>query len=189
LPGGKKTLRELSLHILDIVQNSIAAKAKNIEIYITESEEEDRLTLIFRDDGKGMTEKEADRVTDPFFTSRTTRRVGLGIPMLKATAQACGGDVAIRSVVGKGTEIRADFILSHIDLPPLGDMVSTLIALITGAQAVQFKYERRSDQERFAFTTAEMREILGDLSFSDPEVLNWLQDFLEEGEQSVGIKK
>jgi hypothetical protein len=175
------------LHILDIVQNSIAAQAKNIEIYILESGEEDRLTVIFRDDGKGMTKEEARRVTDPFFTSRTTRRVGLGIPMLQATAQACEGDVSIESVVGKGTVVRADFRLSHIDLPPLGDMVSTLIALITGSRDINFKYEHRNDYERFAFTTAEMKEILGDVPFSDPEVLNWLQDFLEEGEDSLKI--
>ncbi|MDR1205546.1 MAG: ATP-binding protein [Peptococcaceae bacterium] len=180
-------MRELSLHILDIVQNSIAAQAKNIEIYILESEEEDRLTLMFRDDGKGMTREEARKVTDPFFTSRTTRRVGLGAPMLKATAQACEGDVSVESAVGKGTVVRADFRLSHIDLPPLGDMVSTLIALVTGSRDVNFKYEHRNDYERFAFTTAEMREILGDLPFSDPEVLNWLQDFLEEGEASLKI--
>jgi anti-sigma regulatory factor (Ser/Thr protein kinase) len=183
--GRKRTLREISLHILDIVQNSIAAKARNIEIYILESEEEDRLTVMIQDDGKGMTKEEARKVTDPFFTSRTTRRVGLGLPMLKATAQACDGDVSVESVVGKGTVVRADFRLSHIDRPPLGDMVSTLMALITGPGDINFKYEHCDDDEKFAFSTAEMKEILGDVPFSDLEVLNWLQDFLEEGENSL----
>jgi hypothetical protein len=178
-------MRELSLHILDIVQNSIAAKAKNIGIHILESKRDDYLLITIRDDGKGMSQDQIEKVMDPFFTSRTTRRVGLGMPMLKATAQACEGDVTVESEVGRGTEIRAEFKMSHIDLPPLGDMASTLVTLILGSQNINFVYDHSTDTNAFSFTTAEMKEALGDLSFGHPEVLKWLQGFLAEGENSL----
>jgi hypothetical protein len=166
-------VKELSLHILDIARNSIMAEAERIEIYISESAEDDRLIVAIRDDGKSVNHEEAES----------------GVPMLKAAARTCGGDLSIKSTVGKGTTIRAEFKLSHMDLPPLGDMVSALIALIAEPGNIQYKYEHSSDYGAFAFTTAEMKEILGDLPFGNPEVLNWLRDFLEEGEESVEREK
>jgi hypothetical protein len=178
-------MRELSLHILDVVQNAVAAKAKNIGIHIMECKKDDYLLITIRDDGKGMSQDQVEKVMDPFFTSRTTRRVGLGMPMLKATAQACEGDVTVESAVGQGTEIRADFKMSHIDLPPLGNMISTLTTLILGSPNINFIYDHSTDTNNFYFTTAEMKEVLGDLPFGHPEVLKWLQDFLTEGENSL----
>jgi hypothetical protein len=150
-----------------------------------ECERDDYLLITIRDDGKGMSQDQIEKVMDPFFTSRTTRRVGLGMPMLKATAQACEGDVTVESVVGKGTEIRADFKMSHIDLPPLGDMVSTLITLIVGSPNINFVYDHSTDINSFSFASGEMKEALGDMSFGHPEVLKWLQVFLKEGEESL----
>lgn len=134
-------MEDLSLHILDIVENSIAARAKRIEIKITEDVKEDMLTVEIADDGQGMDAETLKKAMDPFFTTRTTRRIGLGLSLLGQAARESGGGIQIESKLGKGTRVKATFGYSHIDRKPFGDMEATLKTLIVGNPEVDFIYE------------------------------------------------
>ncbi len=136
-------MEDVSLHVLDIVENSIAASARKISIVIDEDIENDTLVLEIRDDGAGMDEETLRRVTDPFFTTKTVRRVGLGLPMLAQAARESGGDIEIQSKVGEGTKVRATFQYSHPDRKPLGDIAETLSTLILANPEIEFVYEHR----------------------------------------------
>lgn len=137
-------MEDLSLHILDVVENSVAASAAMIEILIVEDGAADRLSLEIRDDGKGMDEELRAKALDPFFSTRTTRRIGLGLPLLAQAAREAGGDLELRSTPGKGTTVRAVFQLSHPDRKPLGDIAASLVAILAGRPHldVRFEYER-----------------------------------------------
>ncbi|MGC9349061.1 MAG: ATP-binding protein [Anaerolineae bacterium] len=179
--------RDLSQHILDIVENSTAAGATLVHIDIVEDEGADFLSIAVRDNGRGMDADMVLRVTDPWVTTRTTRKVGLGIPFLKQTAEMCGGDFEITSAQGRGTVTRATFQLSHIDRPPLGDLAGTLLCIIVGNPAVDLVYHHRVNERDFVFDTRDLREILGDeVPLSDPEVLGFVRGALAEGLQSIG---
>jgi len=178
-------MRELSLHILDIAQNSLVAQAKNISITILEDESQDKMVIAIKDDGRGMDETTLQKVRNPFYTTRTTRKVGLGIPLFLANAQACEGTVEIKSEVGQGTTVEAFFRLSHIDRPPLGDIVATLISLISGSPEVNFFYSHRVNSQEFKVNTLEIKDNLEGLSLNHPEVLVWLQEFFREKEKEI----
>jgi anti-sigma regulatory factor (Ser/Thr protein kinase) len=184
-------MREIALHLLDLAENSAAAQAKQISIQILEDLEADRLHLRIQDDGKGMTPQMVQQVTDPFVTSRTTRKAGLGIPLLKAAAQACNGDLRIQSQVGKGTVIEVDFQHTHIDRMPLGDLSETLLSLIVAHPEVNWLLDYRvigADQKtsaEFSFDDKSIKEILDGVSLCEPEVLNYLRNVLKEGIQNV----
>ncbi|HHY06566.1 MAG TPA: sensor histidine kinase [Clostridia bacterium] len=178
-------MREISLHILDLVQNSLAAQAKNIWITVMENRFEDKMVIKIKDDGRGMSEEALDKVLDPFYTTRTTRKVGLGIPLLAANAQACEGNLEVKSVLGEGTSLEATFRLSHLDCPPLGDMPSTLIALFSASPEVNFFYEHKCEEKSFQISTREVKENLTGLSLQNPLVLGWLQDFFKIKEQEL----
>lgn len=174
-------MRELSLHILDVLENSLEAGATRIDLEITEDSASDRLTINIQDNGRGMSEEVLRRVDDPFFTTRTTRHVGLGIPLFRAAAQRCNGDLTITSQVGVGTRVQAVFELDHIDRAPLGDMKSTLLGAILSYREGNLYYRHRVDERVFEFDTAEMREMLGDVPLTHPQVREWLEEFLTEG--------
>jgi len=178
-------MRELSLHILDVVQNSLAAGASRIELTIDQDCAADQLTIIVRDNGRGMDRAQLEMVTDPFFTTRTTRRVGLGIPLLKAAAERCNGRLVIESAPGQGTTLQAVFQDSHIDRAPLGNLASTLLTIILG-DTCDLHYVHRSDGSEFSFDTAEIRAALGDIPLTHPAARRWLREFLVEGERGVG---
>ena len=182
-------MRELSLHILDIVQNSLSAKATLIRIRILEDLPEDVFLFSVEDNGRGMDGETVAKVTDPFYTTRTTRSVGLGLPMLKSRAEDCGGGLEIRSEPGQGTKVIATYRYGHIDRPPLGDMAGTMLSLILAGEGVDFEYchqlRKKAKTKEFAFKTREMREILEGVPFTDPAVYGWLQEFLREGEDSL----
>lgn len=178
-------MREIALHILDIVQNSVAASASVISITIVEDRNTDRLSLTITDDGKGMDPKTVERVTDPFYTTRTTRKVGLGLPMLKMAAVASSGSFSISSKVGEGTTVEACYQLSHIDRPPLGDMVSSMLAILLGNEAMNILYSHTVDERIFAFESREMKEALDGLSFQTPDVYTWLKEYLTENEEML----
>jgi hypothetical protein len=146
-------VEDLSLHILDIVENSIKAKASMIEIIIDEDIEDDLVTVEIKDNGQGIEKAAIKKVFDPFFTTRTTRRVGLGLPLLRQAAIESGGDIKIESKVGKGTRVKATFIYSHIDRKPLGNMEATLATLITGNREVEFLYKHKKDKLGYCFNT------------------------------------
>ncbi len=179
-------MREIALHILDIAQNSVTAGATLVEIGVNEKPDEDVLEVIVKDNGCGMSPEFVKKVTDPFTTKRTTRKVGLGIPLLKQAAECTGGSFEIRSEEGRGTTVRASFGYSHIDRQPLGNMAETMLGIITSYEDVDFLYTHRYCEKVFAVDTAQIKEILGgEVSLKAPEVYLWLSEYLKEGEEEL----
>ena len=174
-------MRELALHILDIAENSVAAQASQIRITVEENTHADRLKIEIIDNGCGMDPETAQKAVDPFFTSRATRKVGLGIPLLKEAAEACSGGLVLESASGKGTRLEVDFQRSHIDRMPLGDLPTTFLALLVGAPQVHWVFTVRADGSEFTFDNAEMKQALGDVSITEPDVLSWLKATLQAG--------
>ena len=173
---------EGNLYALPILQNSIVAKATKIEFTILKEKQKDLLTFIFKDNGCGMDEELLKRVENPYATSRTTRKVGLGIPMFKAGAEAAGGMFSIASKLGEGTCIQAGYKLSHWDCPPLGDMAQTIYTSVICNENINFLYLHRVDAREFRFDTREIRRTLGeDVPFNLPEVMAWIKEYLAEG--------
>jgi len=185
-------MRELSLHILDVLENSLEAGATCVELTIEENVTVDRLTITVRDDGRGMSEEQVERIFDPFFTTRSTRHVGLGVPLFKAAAERCNGSLTVTSQPGKGTTLRATFQHSHIDRAPLGDMEGTLLAFIlSGTCDMHYVHQvdvHRVAGQEFEFHTADMRAELGEIPLTHPAARNWLQEFIAEGEAELGRK-
>ena len=178
-------LPEISLNILDITQNSISARATLVEILVAVDRTLEQLHLRIVDDGKGMTPEQVEHVTDPFYTTRTTRRVGLGIPFLKQAAQATGGTFFIESQVGNGTAIDAVFYTNHIDCMPLGDICETIHSLVIMNQEIDFVFTYCVDDKNFVLDTRQMKEILGDVSFQEPEVSAFISEYLKENKTEV----
>jgi signal transduction histidine kinase len=174
-------MKELSLHVLDIVQNSIRADASLVIINIFEDLAADTLSIEILDDGRGMDKETLKKVQDPFFTTRTTRKVGLGIPLFAQLARDCGGEFTIKSDINKGTVVKALFIRSHIDMPPLGSMVDTIVSLVAVNTDIDFLYHHRLDKKDFVLDTREIKKRLGDVPISHPMVLDWIKSFIKEG--------
>ena len=173
-------MRELSLNVLDIAQNSISAKASLIEIEVSQRSEEKELLIGIYDNGKGMTKEQVQSVIDPFFTTRTTRKVGLGIPLFKMAAEMTGGSLEIESEVGVGTKVRATFKTDHVDFTPVGDLTSTVVILITMNLQTDFVYKRSLDEKQFTVDTRQLKEILGDVPMNEPSIVSWLTDYIKE---------
>ena len=178
-------MKELSLNILDIVQNSITAGAEHIGIALLE-DADGKLTLRITDDGCGMKPEMLSRVTDPFTTSRTTRKVGLGLPLLRLAAEQTGGSLSIESVsadddpIGHGTVTTAVFDTKHIDMTPLGDVVPTLITILQGHPEIDYVFLHDTPQHTVRLDTRELRAVLGNVSLASFEVLTWIGDYLRE---------
>lgn len=178
-------MEDLSLHILDIAENSIRAKAKIIKIEIEEYKERDILLLTIKDDGSGMTEEQKKMALNPFYTTKTTRRFGLGLSLLSEAARTAGGKMSLRSFPGKGTEVKARFQLSHIDRQPTGDMSQTLVALIAGHPEIDFLYSHRVNGELFTLDTREVKEKLGDVPIQSPEIVSFIRNYILEGLDTI----
>ena len=172
---------DIAMHLLDIVYNSIRALAKNIKITIEDLKKENKIEIIIEDDGKGMDEKTIQQVIDPFFTTRTTRHVGLGVPLFKAGVEATGGSFKITSKVDKGTIIHAIYIKDHIDTPPLGNLAETLVTLIQADENIDYYFQYKNDDHEFIFDTKQIKEILENVKINDPEIILWLKDYIKEG--------
>lgn len=178
-------MRELSLNVMDIAQNSVRAKASVIEIEITENTEQSTLEIKITDDGCGMSEEQVKSVIDPFFTTRTTRKVGLGIPLFKMAAEQTGGYLDIKSQLGKGTVVTAKFISSHMDMTPLGDINSTISILIRCNPDTNIVFTHSVDDKTFTLNTRELKEVLGDVPLDTPEVMQWIDDYLKEQTETL----
>ncbi len=178
-------MREIALHILDIAQNSVTAGAGNVRLEVDENVAVDSLTVTISDNGCGMTPEFLAQVTDPFTTKRTTRKVGLGIPLFKMAAENTGGSFEISSQPGVGTTVKAVFGYSHIDRQPLGNMAETMLGLVTSYENVDFLYIHKVGDKSFTLDTAELKNILGDVPFSNPDVYLWLSEYIAEGERSL----
>jgi len=178
-------MTEISLNVLDVAENSIRANADFIQISVTVNSLQDRLTIVITDNGCGMTAEQIAHVEDPFFTTRTTRSVGLGVSFFKYAAEITGGEFSIISEPGKGTVVTAVFVLSHIDRMPLGDMTCTMHTLIIFNTNIDFLYSYIVDDNSFTLNTREFREILGNVSFNMPEVSTYIKEYLQENEYEV----
>ncbi len=178
-------MTELSLNVLDIANNSIRANATLIEINIQIQRDLDTLLIIIADNGCGMTEEQLKHVEDPFFTTRTTRKIGLGVPFFKMAAINTGGSFSIQSAPGIGTTVSATFGLTHIDRMPLGDMNSTIHTLITLNTHIDFLYTYVFDGNQFTLDTREFRQILNDVPLNSPEVSAYIKEYLEENQSET----
>ncbi len=180
-------MREIALHLLDIAENSVSAQACNIAIMVIEDLHADRLLASVSDDGRGMDAQTAERCLDPFVTSRTTRKVGLGLPLFKEAAEACNGFLRIQTAPGKGTRVEVEFQRSHIDRMPLGDLASTMLTLIIAYPKIHWTLQYKAilpegeQQVEFDFDDQPMKHELEGVSLCEPAVLAYLRETLEEG--------
>lgn len=173
-------MRELSLNILDIAQNSIAAGSLLTEIKVIENTAEKTLLIGIYDNGKGMTEEQVRNVQDPFYTTRTTRKVGMGIPLFKMAAEQTGGSFTITSQVGVGTSVEAVFKTDSIDFTPLGDVAATIATIVCMNEDKDFIYTRKIDGAEFKFSSADIKKILDGVPLSEPSVMNWVEGYISE---------
>jgi len=179
-------MKDLSLHIMDIVQNSTRAGATLVYIDVIENDAKDLLSIQISDNGSGMSPEILQKVTDPYYTTRTTRKVGLGIPLLVQNAEQTGGCVTINSEVGKGTCVKATFKMSHIDRPPWGDISGTMALLASGHHNIDFKYSHIRNGLRFDFDTKQIKLELQPIPITHPKVIRFMTDMIKENLQEIG---
>ena len=175
-------MEELSYHILDLVQNSIRAKATEVEVEIEDSEKKDELIIKVKDNGIGMDKETLRRVTDPFYTTKKEKKVGLGVSLLKETALLCDGKFSIKSQAGKGTTVLAKFKRSHIDLPPMGNLEDTILSIISSCQDFDIVFKIKTDKGEFILDSKDIKKELGDeIPLCSPEVISFLREYINSG--------
>jgi hypothetical protein len=175
------------MHIMDIFQNSVSAKATVISLDIVEDTIDNFLSLEFIDNGTGMTAEKVKRAVDPFFTTRTTRKVGLGLSLLKQNAERTGGSFRINSQLGKGTKVSATFILNHLDRPVLGNVPGAVVLTATSNPEIELTYSHTKDKKKYYFSTSEVKEALGDVPLNDPLVYHYLCEMVTENLNEIGV--
>ena len=181
-------MKELSLHLLDIAENSVAAGATELELSI--AEEAGRLTMTVSDNGKGMSPELLAQVQDPFTTTRTTRKVGLGLPLLRLSAEQTGGSLSVTGKPGEGTVTTALFHTDHIDCPPLGDVAGALSVFLQGSPpTMETRFVHRVGEDSFLLDTRELRAVLGDIPLSEPQVVLWIMEHIKEQEALLSSKQ
>jgi len=183
-------MREIALHLLDIAENSAAAESRNISIEVHEDLHQDLLTACVTDDGRGMDAETAQKVQDPFYTTRTTRSVGLGIPLLKLAAEMAEGRFSLQSEPGKGTRVESAFRHSHIDRMPLGDLSSTFLTALISHPNIHWTFvyrvtDKDGNSSDSIFDDSELKTELGDLSLTEPEVLTFVRGMIEESIEAL----
>jgi Histidine kinase-, DNA gyrase B-, and HSP90-like ATPase len=178
-------LRELSLHILDIAENALDAGATFIGIFLSENRADELFRITIEDNGRGIPSENLEKVLDPFFTTRQTRRVGLGLSLFRETSRRCGGTFTLTSRVGRGTRVEATFGLSHIDLPPMGDISGCISTILMGHPQVDLLYDHEVDGEKFTFDTREIREGLEEVPIHNPRVLVQLAQMIRKSEAAL----
>src|SRR3989339_833585 len=178
-------MQDLSLHMLDIIENSIKAGARMVEIMINEDLEKDILSIEIKDNGEGIDRETLEKVLDPFYTTRTTRRVGLGLSLLSQSAKEAEGDILIKSEKGIGTAVHAYFKHSHIDRRPLGNIADTIFVLIAGNPDIDFYYKHKKNDKEYSIDTKEIRAELGDVPLNSAEVIKIIRKDIEEGLREI----
>mgnify|MGYP001065823757 CR=1 FL=1 len=178
-------MEDISLHLLDLAQNSLSAGATLIELLIQEDSEKGTMTIVIQDNGYGMDEKQVRKITDPFFTTRSTRKVGLGIPLFQASAEATGGQLHIISCLDVGTKIEAIFHTDHIDCLPLGKIDDTITTLIYLNPGIDFIYSHKKNDKQLLLDTREIRSVIGDISIANLSVIDWIKRYLIEGLKEI----
>ncbi len=178
-------MRELSLHILDLVQNSITAESKLIKVYIEENLSQNFFEIVIEDDGKGMEREFLQKVRSPFTTTRDTRDVGLGIPLFEALCNRCGGELEIWSEIGLGTKLKGCMERNNIDRPPLGRINETISSVLL-FDTVDIEYIHKFDDNEFVFRSTEIKEIVGE-DINSPKVIKWINEYILENLQGIGV--
>ncbi len=179
-------MKELSLHLLDVARNSVTAGARHIDLVLEEDGATSR--MVITDDGCGMSPEFLAQATDPFVTTRTTRKVGLGLALLRMTAEQTGGRLEIESEVGVGTTVTALFRTDNIDCPPMGDLSGTVALLIQGGPDVEWTWKHTTPKGSYTLNTSQLREILGpDVPLSEPAVALWIGSYLQEQEAAISM--
>lgn len=178
-------MKELALHLLDLAENSVSAQAQQVSLSVLEDPTRDDLRLVVADDGCGMDAATAARIVDPFYTSRSTRRVGLGLPLLKLAAEAAAGGLEVQSAVGQGTTITVWFQRSHIDRMPLGDLAGTWLSLLVGHPEVHWLFRYTAGEVAFELDDAALKHTLGEVPLTEPGVLEYIREWLEAGVAEV----
>lgn len=170
-------VRDICFHIVDLVQNAVAAGARTVTVGLTESEAQDEIRLVVRDDGRGMDKETAAQARDPFYTSKGFKKVGLGLPLLEATATSCHGDFELDSEPGRGTTVQARLERGHWDCPPLGDLSDTVLELLVSLDEVDLRFSYSGDRGKFSISSAEVRKEAGGLHLSHPDVYSFLREY------------
>ncbi|SMC83485.1 ATP-binding protein [Sporomusa malonica] len=173
-------MREISLHILDLVQNSIEAGATSVTLEISECLVDDEMTIKVSDNGRGMNEQLRQLVIDPFITTRTTRRIGLGLPLMDMSTKRCGGYLKIDSTPGKGTVVQAMYKHSHFDRPPIGNLVETIKSILVANSELHFLYHHTVNDKFFSVSSQELAITLDGIPLTQPDVLVWLHEYLSD---------
>lgn len=182
-------MKDLSLHVLDIVQNSIRANAKLIGIEIIEQPGDNQLIITITDDGSGMNPEQLKRAIDPFYTSRTTRKVGLGLSLFRQNAEMTGGTFSIKSDLGKGTQVTAVFGLNHLDRPIIGDLVGTLLILICTSGETNYVFKHQTPFGKFGLDTRDIKQTLENVPLNHPDVRSFLKEMLRENLEQIQISE
>lgn len=177
----------LALNILDIVQNSIRANASEIAVNISESKRNDLLEIKVSDNGTGIPEELLLKVTDPFVTTRTTRKIGLGLPLFKYQANLTGGDLSIESGEGTGTTVNVTFTLGHVDRQPLGDIAGVMTILMSANPEISFLYGHKTDTGEYKFSSMETKEYLGIEYFNDSNLLSDIKEMINVNLKDIGV--
>lgn len=182
-------MKELSLHVYDLMENSTAANAKDVFLTIRDSLKDNIFHFTIQDNGKGMSPEFLARVTDPYTTSRTTRKVGLGLPLIKMNTENCGGGMKLTSELGKGTTLEFWFQHNHWDRPPMGDITGTLIMLVSQHEDIHFIIRYITDQDEFFFDTDEVKEALDGRSMNDLGIIKMLKEMVAENLKEIGANE
>lgn len=180
-------MKELSLHILDIAQNSVRAKASNVIISVEELKECNLFRFTIDDDGVGISDDILKTIKNPFTTTRTTRKVGLGIPLLNSTCELCNGKLDIRRKEDKGTILVTEMEYNNIDRPPMGDIASTVVGLICSNPLIHFVYSHSYNKNTFVLDTDEINEILDGTPITDTKIYTWLKEYVKENIDSLKV--
>ena len=173
-------MKDLSMHIMDILQNSTRAGATEVTLEVLEDVAADTLTIRFIDNGCGMDAETVQKVINPFFTTRTTRKVGLGLPLLKQNTEQTGGSLDIQSEKGKGTTVTAVFGRTHLDRPPMGDLAGTVVLTASAYPDIRFIFHYHNGETDYVFDTVEVNEALDGISIQEPEVIQYLKEMIQE---------
>lgn len=182
-------MKELSMHVYDLMENSTAANAKDVWLTIEDLKSENVFRFTIKDNGKGMSPEFLARVTDPYTTSRTTRKVGLGLPLIKMNTENCGGGMTIESELGNGTTLRFWFQHDHWDRPPMGDLTGTLVMLVSQHEDIHFVIRYVTDQDEFVFDTDDVKEALGGMSMNDLTIIKYLKEMVAENLEAIGANE
>ncbi len=178
-------MKELAMHVYDLMENSTAANSTEVQLTIKDSLKDNIYAFTIVDNGKGMTPEFMAKVTDPYTTSRTTRKVGLGLPLIKMNTENCGGGMKLQSEVGKGTRLDFWFQHNHWDRPPMGDLAGTIVMLCAAHQDIHIVYRHITDDGEFVFDTNEIKEALDGMDMNDVKVFNWLKEMVQENLEEI----